>query len=224
MPNEADTCRRYIVPLLQRAGWDEPPHRINEQVPFTDGRVIVTGRAGRRRPGKRADYLLRLRPDFAIAVIEAKPSYRNPGDGLQQAKEYAEILGLKFAYSTNGHGIIEYDFTTGLERGLDRFPTPPPRPPRPDIAKYSSPTLQRLPVHDSPSTRGSRPWTSQFQYPKASGGREPAGYPHPRRAAGVSPTVFRMPMRMSNASRVSPRGNYRWADAAPLAGISTPVG
>jgi type I restriction enzyme R subunit len=35
MPNEADTCRRYIVPLLQRAGWDEPPHRINEQVPFT---------------------------------------------------------------------------------------------------------------------------------------------------------------------------------------------
>jgi type I restriction enzyme R subunit len=86
--------------------------------------VVVTGRAGRRRPGKRADYLLRLRPDFAIAVIEAKASYRNPGDGLQQAKEYAEILGLKFAYSTNGHGIIEYDFTTGLERGLDRFPMP----------------------------------------------------------------------------------------------------
>lgn len=124
MPNEADTCRRYIVPLLQLAGWDEAPHRINEQVAFTDGRVIVTGRTGRRRPGKRADYLLRLRPDFAIAVIEAKASYRNPGDGLQQAKEYAEILGLKFAYSTNGHGIIEYDFTTGLERGLDRFPTP----------------------------------------------------------------------------------------------------
>lgn len=75
-------------------------------------------------PGKRADYILRYRPDFAIAVVEAKPTYATPGQGLQQAKEYAEILGLKFAYATNGHGIVEFDFTTGLEREIDVFPTP----------------------------------------------------------------------------------------------------
>lgn len=124
MPNEADTCRRYVVPRLQAAGWDNDPYRINEQVTFTDGRIIVAGRRGRRRPGKRADYILRYRPDFPIAVVEAKPSYSTPGEGLQQAKNYADILGLKFAYATNGHGIIEFDYTTGLERELTTFPTP----------------------------------------------------------------------------------------------------
>ena len=83
------------MPKLQAAGWENEPHRVNEQVTFTDGRVIVAGRQGRRRPGKRADYILRFRPDFAIAVIEAKASYRNPGDGLQQAKEYASDPGAE---------------------------------------------------------------------------------------------------------------------------------
>lgn len=124
MPNEADTCRRFVVPRLQAAGWDNDPYRINEQVTFTDGRIIVAGQRGRRRPGKRADYILRYRPDLAIAVVEAKPTYATPGEGLQQAKDYAEILGLKFAYATNGHGIIEFDFITGLEREIDAFPTP----------------------------------------------------------------------------------------------------
>jgi len=43
---------------------------------------------------------------------------------MQQAKEYAEILGLKFAYATNGLHILEFDFTTGQEREVDRYPTP----------------------------------------------------------------------------------------------------
>ena len=103
MPNEADTCRRFVVPKLQAAGWDNDPFRINEQVTFTDGRIVVTGQRGRRRPGKRADYILRYRPDFPIAVVEAKASYATAGEGLQQAKDYAVVLGLSFAFSTNGH-------------------------------------------------------------------------------------------------------------------------
>ncbi len=124
MPNEADTCRRYVVPRLQSAGWDNDPYRINEQVTFTDGRIVVTGQKGRRRPGKRADYVLRYRPDFAIAVVEAKASYNTVGEGLQQAKEYAIMLGLQFAFATNGHGIVEFDFATGIEREISFFPTP----------------------------------------------------------------------------------------------------
>ena len=62
MPNEADTCRRYVVPKLQAAGWENEPHSINEQVTFTDGRIVRRGRQGRRRPAKRADYLLRYTP------------------------------------------------------------------------------------------------------------------------------------------------------------------
>jgi type I restriction enzyme R subunit len=59
-----------------------------------------------------------------IAVVEAKAAYKLPGEGLGQAKEYAEILGLKFAYSTNGHGIVEFDYLTGQEREIESFPTP----------------------------------------------------------------------------------------------------
>ena len=124
MSNEADTCRTLVVPLLQAAGWDTAPHVINEQRTFTDGRIVVTGGKVRRRPQKRADYLLRYRPDFPIAVVEAKAAYKLASDGMQQAKEYAEILGLKFAYATNGNELVEFDFLTGIERMLTAYPTP----------------------------------------------------------------------------------------------------
>jgi type I restriction enzyme R subunit len=78
----------------------------------------------KRKPQKRADYLLRYRRDFPIAVVEAKTVYNNPGDGLQQAKEYAQILGLKFAYATNGYGFVEHDFLTGRDNDLQDFPSP----------------------------------------------------------------------------------------------------
>ncbi len=124
MITEADTCRLYVLPKLDDAGWNQEPHSFNEQKTFTDGRIVIIGSRVKRRPQKRADYLLRYTRDFMIAVVEAKAAYKSPGDGLQQAKEYAEILGLKFAYATNGKGIVEFDYTTGLETELDRFPTP----------------------------------------------------------------------------------------------------
>ncbi len=122
MITEADTCRKYVLPKLYAAGWNDD--QISEQKSFTDGRILVVGNKARRRPAKRADYLLRYARDFMLAVVEAKAAYKLPGDGLQQAKEYAGILGVKFAYSTNGHGIVEFDFTTGKERHLESFPKP----------------------------------------------------------------------------------------------------
>lgn len=119
---EADTCRKYVLPKLYAAGWTDD--QLSEQKTFTDGRIVVAGSKVFRRSQKRADYLLRYRPDFAIAVVEAKAAYKNPGDGLQQAKEYAQILGIEFAYATNGHGIIEHDFTTGRDNDLESFPAP----------------------------------------------------------------------------------------------------
>ena len=121
--NEADTCRRFVVPKLQAAGWEAPPHAINEQRTLTDGRVLFAGGTARRGRQKRADYLLRYRPDFPIAVVEAKARYKHAAEGLQQARQYAEMLGLAFAYATNGAGIIEVDYTTGVERSIAEFPT-----------------------------------------------------------------------------------------------------
>jgi len=120
--SEADTCRRYVLPKLYNAGWTDD--QISEQKTFTDGRIVVLEKRCRRRQQKRADYILRYRRDYMIAVLEAKSAYKSAGDGIQQAKEYAQTLGLKFAYSTNGKSIIEHSFLTGKETELDEFPSP----------------------------------------------------------------------------------------------------
>ena len=122
--NEADTCREFVIPQLTLAGWDRDPRHIAEQYFFTDGRVLVSRGAAVRQKRKFADYLLYHTYDFPVAVVEAKRISRRPHDGLQQAKDYAEILGLKFAYSTNGQGIVEFDYLTGRETELATFPNP----------------------------------------------------------------------------------------------------
>lgn len=124
IPTEADTCRKFVVPKLQAAGWETEPHSIAEQRQFTLGRIVVAGVKAKRLGARKADYLLHYSPDFTIAVVEAKAEHKLPADGLQQAKEYAQTLDLKFAYATNGLGIVEFDFLTGLERQLDQYPTP----------------------------------------------------------------------------------------------------
>lgn len=124
MPTEADTCRKLVVPLLQQAGWDNDPHSIAEQRTITDGRIIPRGRGFIRKPPRRVDYLLRYTRDFPLAVVEAKAAYKAAADAVQQAKAYAEMLGLKFAYATNGHEIIEIDYVTGAERILAAYATP----------------------------------------------------------------------------------------------------
>src|SRR5213596_3258414 len=124
MSTEADTCRKLVVPKLQGAGWDKEPYSIAEQRTITDGRIVPVGKSFIRRPPKRVDYILRYRRDFPLAVVEAKPEYKTAADGLQQAKQYAEMLGLKFAYATNGAETIEFDYFTGNEAKIESYPTP----------------------------------------------------------------------------------------------------
>ena len=126
-PPEKDTCRDYVVPRLEAAGWTG---RILEQYPVTDGKIIPVARRGsrgrdhRRDRPLRADYLLEVKPGFPVGVVEAKREYRRPEDGLQQAMRYAQMLDLPLAYATNGKGIAEHDFDTGLECNLPEFPGP----------------------------------------------------------------------------------------------------
>jgi type I restriction enzyme R subunit len=123
-PLEKTTRKERITPQLVEAGWKEPPHSFEEEHYFTDGRIQVVGGRARRGDQKFTDYLLRYRRDFALAVVEAKRERKIAGTGLQQAKEYAEILDLPFAYSTSGGRIIEFDYLIGEERVLDHFPSP----------------------------------------------------------------------------------------------------
>ncbi len=122
-PLEKDTCRDYVLPLLKAAGWSDD--QIVEQFPITAGRVITVGKKHRRGEALRADYVLEYEPGAPVAVVEAKREYAIPGKGLQQAKNYAQLLDLPFAYSTNGDGIVEDDRDTGLETDkLTAFPSP----------------------------------------------------------------------------------------------------
>ena len=122
-PLEKDTCRDYVLPRLKAAGWGD--EQIVEQYPITAGRVVTVGTKHRRAVPLRADYVLEYEPGVPIAVVEAKREYAIPGQGMQQAKDYARRLDVPFAYSTNGKGLVEDDRDTGHETAnLPRFPSP----------------------------------------------------------------------------------------------------
>ena len=125
--NEENTKLRYITPALQRAGWDLD-HISCEDYFFTDGKIaIANGRGSRVNQGNKTDYQL-CWPDAnqPLAVVEAKDYQKTVGHGLQQAIEYAMILDVDFAYSSNGKAFMEHDMTTGKEREipLEEFPSP----------------------------------------------------------------------------------------------------
>lgn len=131
--SERDICTKFITPSIQKAGWTLKQFR--EEVPLTDGRVIVRGNLASRitNPNKkggpkRADYVLYLAPNHPIAVIEAKSNQFSIGHGMQQALDYAEMLDVPFAFSSNGDGFLFHDIsglTQPVEREvtLDSFPS-----------------------------------------------------------------------------------------------------
>lgn len=121
---EEDIKHRYITPAIEQKGWDK--QHIRMEYAFTDGRVIFDGNIHARKAQKRADYLLFGHTHQPIAVVEAKDANKPVGGGMQQAIEYAEILDVPFAYSSNGEGFVEHDFLTGKETNIsiDKFPTP----------------------------------------------------------------------------------------------------
>jgi type I restriction enzyme R subunit len=128
---EADIRTKFITPALlgpNGSKWDVMK-QVREEMRFTKGRVIVRGRTVKRGEAKKADYVLYCKPGIPIAVVEAKDNNYAAGAGMQQALEYAEILDVPFAYSSNGDAFLEHDRTaTGSkvenEIPLDEFPSP----------------------------------------------------------------------------------------------------
>ena len=122
--SEEDIKLRYITPAINNAGWKN--EHIRMEYYFTDGRVIFQGKVHARQTGKKADYLLFHAANKPIAIVEAKDNNKPLGGGMQQAMEYAHILDIPFAYSSNGDGFLEHDFLTGKETelSLKQFPTP----------------------------------------------------------------------------------------------------
>lgn len=119
---EEDIKYHYITPAIE-AKWDKSLILFERKI--TDGKINIMGNKTVREDAKKADYMLYMNPQFPLAVVEAKSNKFSISHGLQQAKQYAEMMNIPFAYSSNGDGFEEYDYLTGKERtlSLDEFPS-----------------------------------------------------------------------------------------------------
>lgn len=128
--SERDICSKFIAPAITVAGWDFQS-QVREEVNLTSGRVVVRGNKAKRdeKTIRRADYVLYHKTGIPIAVVEAKDNKHSIRDGIQQALDYAAMLDVPFAFSSNGDGFVWHDKTASngqleTEISLDEFPSP----------------------------------------------------------------------------------------------------
>lgn len=119
--NEAETRAELIDPKLKASGWGIiEGSKILREFPITAGK-IQTG--GTRAKPLIADYVL-VYQGRKLAVIEAKSDELAVGEGVAQAKNYAEKLHLDYTYASNGKEIYQICMKTGAEGLIAGFPTP----------------------------------------------------------------------------------------------------
>lgn len=124
--NEENTKAIYITPIIQER-WGDNLDNIIMEYYFTDGRVNLDGDKVSRGDKKKADYLLLFKNNLPLALVEAKGIGHSAIEGYQQVIEYARILDIPFAYTTNGDDLIEEDMITGLNNKnlkMKDFPYP----------------------------------------------------------------------------------------------------
>lgn len=119
--NEAETRAELIDPKLKACGWGVVEgSKILREYNITAGK-IQTG--GGRSKKIIADYVL-VYKGIKLAVVEAKSDDLGVGEGVAQAKQYAEKLKLETTYSTNGKEIYSICMKTGAEGLVADYLTP----------------------------------------------------------------------------------------------------
>jgi len=119
--NEAETRAELIDPKLKDCGWGVVEgSKILREYNITEGR-IQTG--GVRSKKLTADYVLVFK-GIKLAVIEAKSEIQSVGEGVAQAKQYAQKLNLETTYATNGKEIYSICLKTGKEGLVADYLTP----------------------------------------------------------------------------------------------------
>jgi len=121
--NEAETRAELIDPKLKTAGWGvvEGSKILRERnCQITAGRIQA---GGKRAKPLIADYIL-VYKGIKLAVVEAKARNLEVGEGVAQAKLYADKLTLDTTYSTNGDEIYQICMQTGEEGLVNRYLSP----------------------------------------------------------------------------------------------------
>lgn len=118
--NESDTRLHKIDPQLKAAEWGVlDGSRITTEYTFTKGKISQTQKG---KP-KRADYVL-IYKGVKLAIVEAKSDELSYAEGVDQAKQYADMLSIRFTYATNGNQIWEMDRKTMEEHFIAAYPSP----------------------------------------------------------------------------------------------------
>ncbi len=129
--SESDIRAKFITPAICDAGWDELK-QVRREVTLTPGPVIVRGNMSSRNKKKKkfADYVLSWRADVPVAVVEAKENNHTVSHGMQQALDYADILHVPSAFSSNGDAFASHNKVPAagedieVEFPLENFPPP----------------------------------------------------------------------------------------------------
>jgi type I restriction enzyme R subunit len=119
--NEAETRAELIDPMLKASGWGVVEgSKVQREYPITAGKIQTGGARGKSLT---ADYVL-VYHVRKLAVIEAKSNELPVGEGVAQAKNYAEKLQLATTYSSNGLELYQICMKTGAEGLIETFPSP----------------------------------------------------------------------------------------------------
>lgn len=119
--NEAETRAERIDPKLRACGWGVVEGaKVLREYSITAGKIQTSGVRGKREI---ADYVL-VYKGIKLAVVEAKSDELEVGEGVMQAKKYAQKLQLETTYSTNGKAIYQICMKTGEEGLVADFLSP----------------------------------------------------------------------------------------------------
>ena len=119
--NEAQIRKDKIDPHLLETGWETKDGiKAFTEFPINKGQIQLGGSYGER---KKVDYLL-TKNGANLGIIEAKSTQETYREGIQQAKEYARLLDIRFTYASDGDNYYQIDTISGDEKLVDRLPTP----------------------------------------------------------------------------------------------------
>ncbi|MCY4643186.1 MAG: DEAD/DEAH box helicase family protein, partial [Bacteriovoracales bacterium] len=127
--NREAKARIKINKLLEKAGWrllddehGEANIQLEPNIKITQNDLNSMGEDFESTKNGFIDYLLLDEEKFPLAILEAKKEEKNPLDGKEQARRYANNLNVRFIILSNGNLHYFWDLETGNPEIITEFP------------------------------------------------------------------------------------------------------
>ncbi|MCH7612943.1 MAG: DEAD/DEAH box helicase family protein [Candidatus Marinimicrobia bacterium] len=128
MSGNEPLSRIKINKLLEEAGWrlngdDNDNVKLEYEITITKKESDDFGNEIEKEHKGYVDYLLLDEKGFPLLVLEAKREEKNPLDGKEQAREYAEALDVRYVLLSNGDLHFYWDRESGNPAPIRVFPS-----------------------------------------------------------------------------------------------------